>query len=329
MPESYEGELRIAIAEGLLTRADAEALAEEAREKQQSPLALLVARGRLSEDSLRSLLSKAATGTDLAGSTITGPTMPEARAAAGPAFPVAAWDRYTSVRFLGQGGMGQVFLALDLRLRREVAIKFVRGDDPDYVRRLVAEARAQARVSHARVCKVHEVGEVDGKIYIAMQYIAGEPLGSLAGELTVEQKVMLVRGAAEGLHEAHRAGIIHRDIKPSNIMVARSADGQLEPFVMDFGLARAASDDGQSLSGAVLGTPRYMAPEQARGHAVLREVRSIARQRDFSAGGHGVENEPLADAMSERMRDDGQREGQAGGLGAVPRPCGRGHIRDP
>jgi len=274
MREPYEGELRIAIAEGLLTRADAKVLAEEAREKQQSPLALLVERGRLSEDSLRSLLSKAATGTDLAGSTITGPTIPEARAAAGPAFPVAAWDRYASVRFLGQGGMGQVFLALDLRLRREVAIKFVRGDDPEYVRRLIAEARAQARVSHERVCKVHEVGEVEGKVYIAMEYIDGESLGSIAGELTVEQKVMLVRGAAEGLHEAHRAGIIHRDIKPSNIMVARSADGQLEPFVMDFGLARAASDEGQSLSGAVLGTPRYMAPEQARGHAATLDRRA-------------------------------------------------------
>jgi eukaryotic-like serine/threonine-protein kinase len=269
----HDGELRVAIAEGLLTRADAEALAEEAREKHQSPLALLVERGRLSEDSLRSLLSKASPGTDLAHDA-TSPAMPESRAATGPAFPVAAWDHYTSVRFLGQGGMGQVFLALDLRLRREVAIKFVRGDDPAYVRRLIAEARAQARVSHARVCKVHEVGEVLGKVYIAMQYIDGKPLGSLAGELTVEQKVVLIRGAAEGVHEAHRAGIIHRDIKPSNIMVARSADGQLEPFVMDFGLARAASDDGQSLSGAVLGTPRYMAPEQARGHAATLDRRA-------------------------------------------------------
>jgi serine/threonine-protein kinase len=98
-----------------------------------------------------------------------------------------------------------------------------------------------------------------------MQYIDGASLGSLAGELTLEQKLVLVRGAVEGIQEAHRAGIIHRDIKPSNIMVERTADGALKPYVMDFGLARAVAEDGQTLSGAVVGTPRYMAPEQANG----------------------------------------------------------------
>jgi predicted Ser/Thr protein kinase len=193
----------------------------------------------------------------------------EARADAPPAFPVPSWDRYSSVKFLGRGGMGIVFLAVDSLLRRQVAIKFVHGDDPSHVRRLVAEARAQARVSHERVCKVHEVGEVDGKVYIAMQHIDGKSLGEMAGELTVEQKVMLLRGAAEGIHEAHRAGIIHRDVKPSNIMVTRSEDGELRPYVMDFGLARAPQESGATLSGAVLGTPHYMAPEQARGVADL------------------------------------------------------------
>jgi len=271
MPDLREMELRIAVAEGVLSRAEADALGEEARLKKQSPLALLVEQGRISRGSYQSLLAEAlndpawrAAGQEGSASTYTMPLLPCSPDE--PAFPVAVWDRYVNVRFLGQGGMGQVFLAHDPRLRREVAIKFVRGNDPEYVRRLVAEARAQARVSHERVCKVHEVGEVEGKVYIAMEYIDGESLGSIAGELTVEQKVMLIRGAAEGLHEAHRAGIIHRDIKPSNIMVARREDGELAPFVMDFGLARAASEDGQTLSGAVLGTPRYMAPEQARGH---------------------------------------------------------------
>ena len=181
------------------------------------------------------------------------------------AFPVPGWDRYTSVRFLGKGGMGKVFLVHDPRLRRDVALKFVRGDNPEHVRRLIGEARNQARVSHGRVCKVHEVGEVEGKVYIAMQYIDGQPLGALAGELTLAQKVRVVRDAAEGIHEAHRAGIVHRDLKPSNIMVERGDDGELRPYVMDFGLARSALDDGTTQSGAVLGTPRYMAPEQARG----------------------------------------------------------------
>jgi len=141
----------------------------------------------------------------------------------------------------------------------------VRGDSAEHVRRLISEARTQARVSHERICKVYEVDEVEGKVYIAMQYIAGKPLGHIADELTLEQKVTLVRRAAEGIHAAHSEGIIHRDIKPSNIMVERSDDGELRPYVMDFGLARSVQDAGETVSGAVVGTPRYMSPEQARG----------------------------------------------------------------
>jgi serine/threonine-protein kinase len=270
MPGLHEVELRIAVAEGIVSREDADALAVEARQKQQSPLALLVERGRLSEETFASLLAEARDdAAQLAaelGEVHADASPPDGRTSDTPAFPVPGWDRYTSLGFLGQGGMGKVFLARDPKLRREVAIKFVHGDNPEHVRRLIAEARAQARVSHERVCQVHEVGEVEGKVYIAMQYIAGKSLGALAGELTVEQKVMLVRGAAEGIHEAHRAGIIHRDVKPSNIMVERGDDGALRPYVMDFGLARSVQDDGATLSGAVLGTPRYMAPEQAGGH---------------------------------------------------------------
>ncbi|HEY0476136.1 MAG TPA: protein kinase [Kofleriaceae bacterium] len=167
-----------------------------------------------------------------------------------------------------------VFLATDVRLRREVAIKFVRGNDAEHVRRLISEARNQAKVTHERICKVYDVDEVDGKVYIAMQYIAGEQLGQLAGELTLEQKVMLVRGAAEGIHEAHREGIIHRDIKPSNIMVERTDDGEIRPYVMDFGLARSAQEAGTTQSGTLLGTPRYMAPEQAHGAAAKLDRRA-------------------------------------------------------
>jgi serine/threonine-protein kinase len=267
----HEVELRIAIAEGVLSREDADALAAEAHLKQQSPLALLVEQGRLSEETFASLLaevrSEAARLDTSLGEVHAEASSPGPRRSEGPVFPVAVWDRYVNVRFLGQGGMGKVFLARDPRLSREVAIKFVHGDNPEHVRRLIAEARAQARVSHERVCQVHEVGEVEGKVYIAMQYIDGKPLGALAGELTIEQKAMLIRGAAEGIHEAHRAGIIHRDIKPSNIMVERGDDAALRPYVMDFGLARSVSDEGATLSGAILGTPRYMAPEQAMGQA--------------------------------------------------------------
>ena len=207
---------------------------------------------------------------DPAGSTATYDE-PRGAGSRDPVFPIAGWDRYTGVRFLGQGAMGRVFLAHDPRLRRDVAIKFVNGDDPDHVQRLIAEARAQARVRHPRVCEVHEVGEVGGRVYIAMRHIAGRPLGALADELTVEQKVMVIRDAAEGVHEAHRAGIIHRDLKPSNIMAERRDDGELATYVMDFGLAR-SQEGGATLTGTVLGTPRYMAPEQARGLVVDRRA---------------------------------------------------------
>ncbi|HEX3482451.1 MAG TPA: serine/threonine-protein kinase, partial [Kofleriaceae bacterium] len=270
MPELREVELRIAVAEGVLSRAEADALGEEARRKKQSPLALLVEQGRLSEDSFQSILAEAmndpvwrAAGADASASTYTMQTEPPPPSE--PPFPVAGWDRYTPVRFLGQGGMGMVFLAIDTRLRREVAIKFVRGNNADHVRRLISEARNQARVSHERICKVYEVDEVEGKVYIAMQYIAGKPLGRMADELTLEQKVTLVRGAAEGIHAAHTEGIIHRDIKPSNVMVERRDDGELRLYVMDFGLARLVQDVGETQTGAVIGTPRYMAPEQAQG----------------------------------------------------------------
>jgi len=192
MPELREVELRIAVAEGVLSRTEADALREEARRKKQSPLALLVEQGRLSEDSFQSILAEAmndpvwrAAGTDASASTYTMQTEPPPPSE--PPFPVAGWDRYTPVRFLGQGGMGVVFLAIDTRLRREVAIKFVRGNSADHVRRLISEARNQARVSHERICKVYEVDEVEGKVYIAMQYIAGKPLGRMADELTLDQ----------------------------------------------------------------------------------------------------------------------------------------------
>jgi len=265
MLDPHEAELRIAVAQGILSREESEAFAEAARRKAKSPLVLLAEAGRLSATAFEALRREALNAT----APMHDQKPFSSAASSGTAFPVNDWERYSSVRFLGQGGMGKVFLAFDPRLQRQVAIKFVLGNDPEYVRRLIAEARAQARVTHENVCKVHEVGEVDGKVFIAMQYIDGRSLGDLADDLTVRQKVMLLRGAAEGIHEAHRAGIVHRDIKPSNIMVERKADGELKPYVVDFGIAYAVQEGGvtQTGTGAVVGTPRYMAPEQARGAA--------------------------------------------------------------
>ncbi|AGP40472.1 serine/threonine-protein kinase [Sorangium cellulosum] len=290
MSPEHEAELRVALTEGLVTRAEADALGEEARDLKRSPLALLVERGKLTEETLASLLAGAlpsdatatATATATASAAVTAaPDAPaQSRRDRGvPSFPVKGWDRYEPLRFLGQGGMGMVFLARDARLHRDVALKFVRGDDARSRRRLIAEARAQARVSHERVCEVYEVGEVSGQVYIAMQHIDGVPLSALAGQLTVEQKARVLRDAALGVHEAHREGLIHRDLKPSNIMVEHSEEGELWPYVMDFGLAR-SSAGGTTETGDVLGTPHFMSPEQARG-----ETSKLDRRADvYSLG---------------------------------------------
>ncbi|OJT25148.1 hypothetical protein BO221_12300 [Archangium sp. Cb G35] len=284
MSDAFDSELRMAVAEGLLSREEAEALREEALRLKRDPLELLVERGRLSEDSLVSLRKEsqeqARTPMTPADDTITvRPPSSEVSSPQATVFPVPGWERYQFMRLLGQGGMGRVFLAHDPRLRRDVALKFVRDDDPDAARRFVFEARAQARVVHERVCQVYEVGEVQGNPFIAMQYIDGQPLNQLSKELSPEQKAMVLRDAAEGVHAAHRVGLIHRDLKPSNIMVERTQDGSLKCYVMDFGLARDWKE-GMTASGSVLGTPHYMAPEQARG-----EVTRLDRRADvYSLG---------------------------------------------
>ena len=175
------------------------------------------------------------------------------------------WNRYELLVPIGAGGGGQVYKARDPRLGRLCALKFLRAEDLDLTARLLREAQAQARVEHEHVCKVYEVGEANGRHFIAMQFIDGETLGRLAESLGREERVRLVVQVADAVHAAHRLGLIHRDIKPSNIMVERGADGSWRPFVMDFGLARETAAPGVTQTGAVMGTPQYMAPEQARG----------------------------------------------------------------
>jgi serine/threonine-protein kinase len=195
--------------------------------------------------------------------------------------PVASWDRYEIGSLLGRGGMGEVYKARDRRIGRAVALKFIRGGDEVMTHRFMQEARAQSRIDHPFVCKVHEVGEVEGKPYIAMQLVAGQALDKAAASMSLVEKVRLIRDAAQALHAAHELGIIHRDIKPSNIMVEKGADGALRPIIMDFGLAREAGEGkGLTESGAVIGTPAYMSPEQARG-----EARHLDRRTDvYSLG---------------------------------------------
>lgn len=166
---------------------------------------------------------------------------------------------------LGSGGMGQVFKGYDSNLNRFAALKILHAETPQLNRRFAQEARLQAKIDHPNVCKVYEVGEVDGKNFIAMQFIAGKTLRDAAKELKLEEKLRIIKQVAEALHSAHKEGLIHRDIKPTNIMVVKNEEGIWQPYILDFGLAREQEAAGLTLSGIVVGTPHYMAPEQARG----------------------------------------------------------------
>lgn len=185
------------------------------------------------------------------------------------------WDRYEILEFIGEGGMGSVYKARDPVLQRTVALKFVHSSHPQSIHRFLNEARSQARVDHPNVCKVYEVAEIKGLFYIAMQFIQGIPLNHLPEDVPLDTKVRILKEVAEALHEAHRTGLIHRDVKPSNILVELSETGSYHPYILDFGLARLAEDSDLSSPGAIIGTPQYMAPEQARG-----EIMSLGRRTD-------------------------------------------------
>ncbi|MEO6324983.1 MAG: serine/threonine-protein kinase, partial [Thermoanaerobaculia bacterium] len=123
--------------------------------------------------------------------------------------------RYDILEQIGEGGMGQVFLAYDPTLQRTVALKLLRGAGAEQVERFQNEARAQARVDHENVCRVYEVGVLGDTPFIAMQYIAGSTLDQAAREMTLEQKVMVMMKVASAIQAAHRLGLIHRDLKPA------------------------------------------------------------------------------------------------------------------
>jgi serine/threonine protein kinase len=176
---------------------------------------------------------------------------------------------------LGQGAFGSVWKARDTELDRTVAIKIPRDDrmSGEDAEKFLREARAAAQVRHPNIVAVHEVGREDGQIYIASDFIEGASLDQWieAHPPTVREAVDLCAKIAKALHVAHDAGVVHRDLKPQNILMDLSG----EPHVADFGLAkRDAAEVTMTVEGAILGTPAYMPPEQARGEAHNADRRS-------------------------------------------------------
>jgi len=179
-------------------------------------------------------------------------------------------DRYMVESLLGRGGMGSVYKARERTLDRHVALKVVRDErrhDAEFIERFRREARIAARLRHPRIVSVHEVGTLGGFHYFSMDYIEGSTLRAVVARrrsLPPEDAISVVAEICRAVAHAHGKGIIHRDLKPENVMIDMEGD----VFVMDFGLARAVADSTLTASGAVVGSPFYMSPEQLRGEAL-------------------------------------------------------------
>ena len=203
-----------------------------------------------------------------------------------------SFGHYQMLSLLGKGGMGEVWLAKDTRLGRKVALKLLPAEfttDAERVRRFAQEARAASALNHPNIITIHEIGEIENTHYIATEYVEGKTLRQQmdGGRMKVREALDVTLQVAGALEAAHRAGIVHRDIKPENVMVR--PDGYVK--VLDFGLAKLVEpstpgldarlpiEDGVNTeSGVVMGTPRCMSPEQARGE------KADARTDIFSLG---------------------------------------------
>lgn len=197
------------------------------------------------------------------------PTLPRATEfpSESPALPTRFGD-YELERELGRGGMGVVYRARQLSLGREVALKMIlRGQLASQAdrQRFEAEAQAAAKLDHPGIVPVYEVGEIDSRPYFSMKHVRGTTLAQrlAAGPIASREAARILAAVARAIHFAHQRGVLHRDLKPSNILL----DEQGEPHVSDFGLAKQVSESASlTHTGMLLGTPAYMAPEQAAGN---------------------------------------------------------------
>lgn len=188
--------------------------------------------------------------------------------------------KYETAVAIGRGAVGEVFKAWDPQTQRFVALKMFPPGSEAVAQRHGREARAQGRLQHPAICEVFEVGTTEaGRPFIAMRFVDGEPLDVVAPQLSLTERVRLVRQIADAIGCAHREGLIHRDLKPSNLLIEQGANGEYRPFVLDFGLVHIIEATPLTETGQILGTPGYLSPEQARGSALVD-----ARSDVFSLG---------------------------------------------
>ena len=178
-------------------------------------------------------------------------------------------SHYKILEKLGEGGMGVVYKAEDLNLKRAVALKFLPPNfsaDEDVKQRFIHEAQAASALNHTNICSIHAIEEFERQQFIDMEFVEGKTLGALlkGKELSLKELVAIALQIAEGLNAAHKKGIVHRDIKPDNIMVT---DDRLVK-IMDFGLAKLKGSSKLTKTHSTLGTLSYMSPEQAHGEEV-------------------------------------------------------------
>ena len=244
--------------------------------------------------------------------------------------------RYRLVRKLGEGGMGVVYAAHDDRLDRAVAIKRIRpGADPQERQRLWREARAAASVSHPNICQLYEIGEDSGEVFLAMELLDGEPLSArlARGPVAPNEAAQIGLAVLSALGALHEKGIVHRDLKPSNIFLSRHG-----VKLLDFGLARpfaGAAEEVQATitqPGLMIGTPRYMAPEQIEGNRVDTRSDLFALGivlYEMIAGRPPFRGDSIFDVARAILHDEPAALGGSSGIVALDRIIHRALLKQP
>ena len=246
---------------------------------------------------------------------------------------------------LGDGGFGQVFLAFDPRLDRDVALKVLKQPDPNerVMERFFREARAAARLDHPNIVAVHDAGFENGRCWVAFHFVSGRPLNWYRDQhrLDPPTAARILRDLADAVDHAHRQGVLHRDIKPANVLI----DDLGRPRLIDFGLARRSDlDSSLTHDGAVIGTPAYMSPEQALGFSSQVDERSdvfslgviffevLSGERPYSAASRSGPSNEAAEPLlgpGKCAPPPSVRTIQPAVLAALDRICMRAIAQDP